>query len=77
MEDSTPTKWKYLIVSVMDGCVFGTNDEDFAKGMIPCEDDFVLDVENQKWLVVDEEGDIGELAIPEYPNYKDSAGEQL
>jgi len=51
-------KWKYIIVSISDGEVKGTNDPVVAEYFRTSEDDFVIDCEHQVWLGADQEYEI-------------------
>lgn len=47
------TKYRYYIVSVMNGEVKGSNDEEVAKQMCDSQDDFVIDTEKGVWVTED------------------------
>lgn len=48
-------KFRFYRVSMMDGEVTGTDDEELAKEYAESEDDFVIDTETGKWLLADGE----------------------
>jgi hypothetical protein len=45
--------FKYYITSMMNGDITGTNDKLLAYNTALSEDDFVLDVENNCWILSD------------------------
>lgn len=55
------SRWKYIIVSLFNGEVYGTNDEKVAANFRTSQDDLVIDCEKQMWLFEGRERKIKEL----------------
>lgn len=60
-------KFKFLIASIFLGNVFGTNDPKAAEAYAASEEEFVLDIEAQEWILLDEEGKLIREPISELP----------
>ena len=62
------TKWKYLIVDLFEGAVFGTNDDEGAKALADVDEFFVINAEDQTWMTAGESADvIPELRVDREP----------
>jgi hypothetical protein len=50
---STTSKFRFIRVSTIDGCPTGSNDEELMRQFATSEDDFIIDLETNKWLMAD------------------------
>lgn len=48
-----PTKFRYIITDISDGCLKGTNDLIVANQFAVCEDFFVYDTKAGTWILSD------------------------
>jgi hypothetical protein len=55
------SKFRYIIASMANGDVTGTNDQEKAREAAGSEDNFVVDVGANLWLTTDDEGDDSDI----------------